>query len=152
MEVSLWEAVILKIKNQGPDQILISLGIDDLRATKTPIELDHHNLNTQEEDYKGTDYRHVNIIQKGVDNTESVMRHDQILTQIEAIVAFDENLVKCSLYVLLFCTDFWDKRIDVTLKTSREETQESSILTTLGQYVFSSYSAFTVCGNVGILA
>jgi hypothetical protein len=97
MIVSLRGAVFFEMKKQGLDQILSSLGIDDLQAAREMIfaTLKCHNT------LKHIDYKTFNTIQ---DKAEGVMekRYDQLLEQIGATIAFNPNIVILFSYILLF--------------------------------------------------
>ena len=113
MIVSLRGAVFFEIKKQGLDQILSSLGIEDLQSARDMIFATLKCQNT----LKRIDYKTFNTIQ---DKTEGVIekRYDQLLAQIGTTIAFNQNLVILFSYVLLFYVGGSD--YDTYEETSRE--------------------------------
>ena len=135
--VSLRGAAFFTMK-KGLDQILTSLGFDDIETAKKMILTTLKSNNTKEEDYKRIDYRKFNTIQKKADKTDDEARYDLLLSRIGAAVTFNQNLVKILSYVLLFCSDFRDEKLDVKERISIEKTQERMILI-VERYVFATY-------------
>ena len=104
--VSLRGAVFFQMEN-GLDQILSSLGIDDLGPAKKMIQktlLTHQN--TKEETYKIIDYAKFNTIQDRTDSPAAERRHDLLQSLVGNYVGFNQNLMKILSYVLIFCGDY----------------------------------------------
>ena len=103
MIVSLRGAVFFENKKQGLDQILSSLGIEDLQSAREMIFATLKCQNT----LKRIDYKTFNTIQ---DKKEGVVekRYDQLLAQIGTTIAFNQNLVILFSYILLFYVSGYD--------------------------------------------
>ena len=97
MIVSLRGAVFFEIKKQGLDQILSSLGIEDLQSARDMIFATLKCQNT----LKRIDYKTFNTIQAKSDGVVE-KRYDQLLAQIGTTIAFNQNLVILFSYILLF--------------------------------------------------
>ena len=94
----------------GLDQILTSLGFEDVETAKTMILTTLKSNNTKEEDYKKIDYKKFNTIQKTADQTSAEQRYGILMSQIGSAVAFNQNLIKILSYVcLLYTSDAADE-------------------------------------------
>ena len=98
--VSLWAAVFFQKKTQGVDQILSSLGVNDLECAHNILSDMARNVRL-----KHVDYLTLNTIQYKPDLSEAEMRYDQLLECVGDRMAFDENLVILLSYILLFSSD-----------------------------------------------
>ena len=136
--VSLQAAVFFKIKKHGLEQILSSLGIDDIETAKSMIAATLQSHSTTEEDYKKIDYKKFNTLQEKADNTASEARYDILLSRVGATVGFNQNLIKVLSYVLLFCSDFRDERVEDTGRRGIEKAQEG-LIAILQRYIFATY-------------
>ena len=134
MVVSLRGAVFFEMKKQGMDQILISLGIDDIQSAQNIISatLKNHSV------LNHIDYKTFNTIQEKVDSTVEEQRYDQLLSRVGSTVAFNANLVKILTYILLFSGDIRDPRVDRAAKRATEMVQEGLILM-LQRYLSATY-------------
>ena len=102
MIVSLRGAVFFEIKKQGFDQILSSLGMNDLQSARDMISATvkrHTHLNR-------IDYKTFNTIQDKSATSGTEKRYDHLLEQVGATIAFNPNIVILFSYVLLFSTNF----------------------------------------------
>ena len=135
--VSLRGAAFFQMKT-GLDQILTSLGFEDLETAKNMILTTLNSNNTKEEDYKKIDYKKFNTIQKTADQTAEEIRYDLLLSRTGNAVAFNQNLIKILSYVLIFCSDFRDEDMDSVDRACVEKAQEKVILM-VQRYVFATY-------------
>ena len=135
--VSLRGAACFYMKT-GLDQILTSLGFDDLETTKTMILTTLKSNSTKETDYKKIDYKKFNTIQKTAEQSALELKYDSLLSKIGAAVSFNQNLVKILSYILMFCSDFSDEELDLSDRTSIEKAQEKLILIAQ-RYIFATY-------------
>jgi len=133
--VSLRGAVFFEMKKQGLDQILSSLGINDLQAARDMIfaTLKCHNT------LKRIDYKTFNTIQ---DKQEGVLeqRYDQLLKEIGATLAFNPNMVILFSYILLFSVSM--NNYDSFDEISRERVLriQDALVGLLERYVFAIFS------------
>lgn len=130
--VSLRGAVFFETKKKGFDQILISLGIDDLAAAKNMIM---SAMKTQTCMNKIA-YSNMNALQKIEEESESEKRYNVLLERVGSSVTFNNDLVKLLSYVLLFMGDFSDPA--VVNRPHIEATQETMI-NMMQRYIFSQY-------------
>jgi len=135
--VSLRGSAFFQMKT-GLDQILTSLGFEDIETAKNMILTTLKSNSTKEEDYKKIDYQKFNTIQKTADQTASEKRYGVLLSQIGSAVAFNQNLIKILSYVLMFCSDFSDDDIDVEERTTIEKVQKN-LIQIVQRYVFATY-------------
>ena len=139
--VSLRGASFFQMKT-GLDQILTSLGLQDLESAKNMILTTLKSNSTNEEDYKKIDYKKwtsgFNTVQKTPDQTASEKRYDILLSRIGKAVAFNQNLIKMLSYILIFCSDFHDEDIDLDEKTNVGRAQEKLIIM-VQRYIFATY-------------
>lgn len=94
--VSLRGAVFFEKRKGGLDQILISMGVDDLVAAMSMVSSAVKTMSLQR-----IDYSTFNSLQK-VGNTESEKRYNELLEHVGVTVSFDMTLVKILSYILLF--------------------------------------------------
>ena len=136
--VSLRGAVFFQME-KGLDQILSSLGIDELESAKNMIKatLQPYQI-TQEEPYKFIEYDMFNTIQDRKDNPAAERRHDLLQSRIGAAVGFNQNLMKILSYVLIFCSDFSDEMISEVEINNIQKAQKGLILF-LQRYVYATY-------------
>ena len=139
--VSLRGASFFQMKT-GLDQILTSLGLQDLESAKNMILTTLKSNSTKEEDYKKIEYKKwtsgFNTVQKTPDQTASEKRYDFLLSRIGKAVAFNQNLIKMLSYILIFCSDFHDEDIDLDEKTNVGKAQEKLIIM-VQRYIFATY-------------
>ena len=135
--VSLRGSAFFQMKT-GLDQILTSLGFEDIETAKNMILTTLKSNSTKEEDYKKIDYKKFNTIQKTADQTASEKRYGVLMSQIGSAVAFNQNLIKILSYVLIFCSDFSDDNIDVEERTTIEKVQKN-LIQIVHRYVFATY-------------
>ena len=138
MVVSLRGAHFFQMKKQGQDQILGSLGIDDVQTANNIIAEVQKTHNTNEKDYKAIDYKQFNTIQKKMDNSPEEERYDLLLSRVGTNVCFDENIITLFSYVILFSTYFIDDAINSTSQKSIEEVQ-GHLITLLQKYIYFTY-------------
>jgi len=134
MIVSLRGAVFFEMKKQGLDQILSSLGINDLQSARDMIFATMKCHNT----LKHIDYKTFNTIQDKCEiSTEK--RYDQLLEQIGSTIAFNPNLVILFSYVLLFSVSFKD--YDIFDEISREKVLRinDALIGLLERYLFAMF-------------
>ena len=147
--VSLRGAAFFHMKT-GLDQILTSLGFEDLETAKNMILTTLKSNSTKEGDYKKIEYKKFNTIQKTAEQSAAEHRYDSLLSRIGAAVTFNQNLVKLLSYILIFCSDFSDDEIDVSDRTNIEKSQEK-LISIAQRYVFATYPeemASTVFSNL----
>ena len=135
MIVSLRGAVFFEMKKQGLDQILSSLGINDLQAARDMIfaTLKCHNT------LKHIDYKTFNTIQDKCEvSTEK--RYDQLLEQIGSTIAFNPNLVILFSYVLLFSVSFKDYEVFDDLSREKVLRINDALIGLLERYLYAMFS------------
>lgn len=135
--VSLRGAAFFHMKT-GLDQILTSLGFEDLETAKNMILTTLKSNSTKEGDYKKIEYKKFNTIQKTAEESATEHRYDSLLSRIGAAVTFNQNLVKILSYILIFCSDFSDDEIDVSDRTNIEKAQEK-LIAIAQRYVYATY-------------
>lgn len=128
--VSLRGAVFFEKRKGGLDQILITMGVDDLLAARNMVMT---AMKTTE--LKRIDYQTFNSLQK-VGNSAIEMRYNTLLQRVGVTVSFDPDLVKMLSYVLLFSVDFTES--DLVIRKAVEETQDSMI-SMMRRYIFAQY-------------
>jgi len=96
--VSLRGAVFFEKRKGGLDQILISMGVDDLFAAMKTVSSAMKKSNLQR-----IDYSTFNTVQK-VGNSESEKRYNELLERIGATLSVDMDLVKILTFILIFST------------------------------------------------
>lgn len=128
--VSLRGAVFFEKRKGGLDQILISMGVDDLMAAKNMVMT---ALQTTE--LKRIDYRTFNSLQK-VENSSIEARYNVLLQRVGTTVSFDADLVKMLSYVLLFSVNFSDR--DPAVWRDVERVQEVMI-GMMQRYIYAQY-------------
>ena len=147
--VSLRGAAFFYMKT-GLDQILTSLGFEDLETAKNMILTTLKSNSTKETDYKKIDYKKFNTIQKTAEQSALERKYDSLLAKIGAAVSFNQNLVKILSYILMFCSDFSDDEMDISDRTNIEQAQEKVILISQ-RYIYATYPeemASSVYGNL----
>lgn len=142
MVVSLRSAQFFQIKNHSRNQILCSLGVDDVETAKSIIAEIQMTYNTRKKDYKAVEYKNINTIKKEMNNSSEEEGYDLLLSRVGANVAFDENILILFSYVILFCTDFSDDTINSTTQKIIEEAKER-LITLLKKYVYLTYPETT---------
>jgi hypothetical protein len=133
--VSLRGAVFFEMKKQGLDQILSSLGIDDLQAARDMIFATLKSHNT----LKRIDYKTFNTIQ---DKQEGVVEHryDQLLEGIGATIAFNPNMVILFSYVLLFSVSMNDYENFDDMSRERVIRIQDALIGLLERYVYAIFT------------
>lgn len=128
--VSLRGAVFFEKRKGGLDQILISMGVDDLMAAKNMVMAAMKTTKMERIDYKT-----FNSLQK-VENSQIEERYNCLLERVGATVSFDADLVKMLSYILLFSVNFPDK--DPNVWGEVEHIQEVMI-GMMQRYLFAQY-------------
>lgn len=130
--VSLRGAVFFEDKKKGLDQILYSMGVDDIDVGKKMI------MTTMKAagDLGRIDYQNYNSIQKlGDETTEN--RYNQLLSRVGATVSLTPELVKLLSYVVLLSPDFCEL---VGEDRKRVERVQDMMVNMLKRFIFSKYS------------
>ena len=97
---------------EGQDQLLCSLGIDDLKTASNIVEEVKATHNTNDQDFEPIEYKNFNTIQERIDDSEDKDRYDQLLLRVGADASLDENTLILLTYVILHCTDFSDETMN----------------------------------------
>jgi len=101
--VSLRGAVFFEKHKCGLDQILISMGVDDLVGAMAIVSTAMKTMSLQR-----IDYLTFNSLQK-VESNQSERRYNQLLEHVGITVSFDTDLVKMLSNILLFSYNEGDK-------------------------------------------
>jgi len=132
--VSLRGAVFFEKRKGGLDQILISMGVDDLVAAMNLVTSAVKTTTLQR-----IDYSTFNSLQK-VGNDETEMRYNELLEKVGVSVSFDIDLVKILSYILLFTvnpedTDFPELKEVVHLR--------EQMIAMMQRYILAKYQVET---------
>jgi len=131
--VNLRGAIFFDSKKKGVDQVLCSMGIDDLETIKTmftPL--------LKENSMKHIDYKTFNSIQ-AVANPATEMRYNQLQTKVAELVT-DDIIVILITYIILFSVDF----CNLMDRRRVEQTQERYIRM-LQRYIYSKAPRRIAC-------
>ena len=125
--------MFFEIKNQGLDQIVISLGIGDVESAKTMIAATLQTPNT----FKRIDYKTFNTIQETADDTAEEKMYDQLLGRVGSRVAFNPKIVKILSYILLLGANANDEKIIMAKKVIEDE--QRGLIRMLERYLLAAY-------------
>ena len=138
MIVSLRGAEFFHASKQGQDQLLCSLGIDDLKTAADIVEEVKATYNTNEQDFKPIEYKNFNTIQRRIDDSEEEDRYDLLLSRVGANAGLDENTLVLLTYVILFCTDFSDETLNEKSWKCIEDSQRR-LICILQRYIYATF-------------
>eukprot|EP00092_Neocalanus_flemingeri_P027056 GFUD01029342.1.p1 GENE.GFUD01029342.1~~GFUD01029342.1.p1 ORF type:complete len:735 (-),score=169.50 GFUD01029342.1:1651-3855(-) len=135
--VSLRGAIFFDSKKKGVNQVLISMGIDDLETIKTMF-----SPLMKEKSMKHIDYKIFNSIQK-VESDNSVEQRYNFLQGKVAELIGDEITTILLTYIILFSVDF------CSLQDSRRvELLQEQFIRMLERYVYSKTSRQDACNTL----
>jgi len=137
-------AVFFDEKKKGLDQILYSLGVDDVEVGKRTIIAAMRQTNDQ--NIGRISYKNFNSIQKVDESSESESRYDRLLARVGAAISIHPELVKLVSYIVLFSADFTGVK-----NRYRVETIQEMLVNMVRRFIFAQYPrpmAVTVFGNV----
>lgn len=132
--VNLRGAIFFDRKKKGVDQVLISMGIDDLQTIKTmftPL--------LKENDMKHIDYKTFNSIQ-AVANPATESRYNFLQTKVADIITDDITTILVT-YIILFSVDFCP-----LLDRRRVERTQDVYIRMLERYIYSKTPRRIACG------
>ena len=138
MVVSLRGADFFHASKQGSDQLLCSLGINDLETAIDLVEEVKISFKRDEQDFKPIEYKNFNSIQEKLDNTEGEKRYDLLLSRVGANVSLDENLLILLTFVIILCSDFDDGKVNPASLKSIEKAQ-SRMIGVLQRYISAKF-------------
>lgn len=128
--VSLRGAVFFDDKKKGLDQILYSMGIDDVESGKKMIMVTLKNAG----ELGRIDYKNFNSLQKIEDN-EVEDRYEQLLARVGSTVSLRPEIVKLFSYIILFSADFTQVN-----NRAQVEGVQGMLITMLKRFLLSQYS------------
>lgn len=128
--VSLRGAVFFDDKKKGLDQILYSMGVDDIETGKKMIMVTLKNAGN----LGRIDYKTFNSIQK-IDDNETEKRYEQLLARVGSTVSIRPEIVKLFSYIILFSSDFTHIENRVRVDSIQE-----MLINMLKRFLFSQYS------------
>jgi len=132
--VNLRGAIFFDRKKKGVDQVLISMGIDDLQTIKTmftPL--------LKENSMKHIDYKTFNSIQ-AVANPATETRYNFLQTKVADIITDDITTILVT-YIILFSVDFCP-----LLDRRRVERTQDVYIRMLERYIYSKTPRRVACG------
>jgi len=132
--VNLRGAIFFDRKKKGVDQVLISMGIDDLQTIKTmftPL--------LKENSMKHIDYKTFNSIQ-AVANPATESRYNFLQTKVADIITDDITTILVT-YIILFSVDFCP-----LLDRRRVERTQDVYIRMLERYIYSKTPRRVACG------
>jgi len=132
--VNLRGAIFFDRKKKGVDQVLISMGIDDLQTIKTmftPL--------LKENSMKHIDYKTFNSIQ-AVANPATETRYNFLQTKVADIITDDITTILVT-YIILFSVDFCP-----LLDRRRVERTQDVYIRMLERYIYSKVPRRVACG------
>jgi hypothetical protein len=128
--VSLRGAVFFDDKKKGLDQILFSLGVDDVEMGKKMITTTLRSAGHM----RRIDYKSFNSIQKMDQNSDSEARYNRLLERVGRNVTVHPIVSKLLAYVVLFSADFTNIG-----NRQRVETMQDMMINMLKRFIFSQY-------------
>lgn len=134
--VNLRGAIFFDSKKKGVDQVLISMGIDDLQTIKTmftPL--------LKENSMKHIDYKTFNSIQT-VANPAVESRYSFLQAKVAELIDGDDILTVLTTYIILFSADFCS-----LVDTRRVEQTQDRYLRMLQRYIYSREPRRVACTN-----
>merc|ERR1740128_895554 len=134
--VSMRGAIFFDSRKKGVNQVLISMGIDDMDTIKnmfTPL--------MKEDRMKHIDYKTFNSIQQ-VNNTETELRYNFLQGKVAEAIG-DQIVAVLLTYIILFSNDFL-KDVDRCDRRRIEMVQERYIRM-LERYIYSKYCRGEAC-------
>ena len=99
--VSLRGAVFFEDKKKGLDQILYSMGVEDIAIGKKLIVTAMKSVG----ELGRIDYRKFNSLQKTDEDKETESRYDRLLARVGSVMATKPEFVRLMSYVILFSPD-----------------------------------------------
>jgi len=141
--VSLRGAVFFDEKKKGLDQILYSLGVDDVEVGKRTILAAMRQNNGE---IGRISYKNFNSIQKVDESSEAESRYNRLLARVGSAISIHPELVKLVSYIILFSGDFTGVK-----NRYRVETIQEMLVNMVRRFIFAQYPrpmAVTVFGNV----
>jgi len=135
--VSLRGAIFFDSKKKGVNQVLISMGIDDLETIKTMF-----SPLMKESRMKHIDYKIFNSIQKVESNNSVEQRYNFLQGKVAESIS-DDIITILLTYIILFSVDF------CTLQDSRHVEQlQEQFIRMLERYVYSKTSRKEACNSL----
>ena len=131
--VNLRGAVFFEERKQGIDQILNSMGVDDIAVGRRLIEAAMESVGQ----LGRVDYKNFNPLQKLDENRAAESRYDKLLSRVGSVVCMNLDFARILTYIVLFSSDFAE--LDSPARAEVEAGQ-MMLINMLKRYVFSEFS------------
>jgi len=136
--VSLRGAIFFDSRKKGVNQVLISMGIDDMETIKTMFA----PLMEREKSLKHIEYSNFNSIQK-VDRSPIEQRYNFLQSKVAEAIAEDSIITTLITYIILFSPDFC-----ILQEPRKVEFLQEQHIRMLERYIYSKAPRGTACHSL----